>query len=185
LVIHQAVDRPIATYFLMRNVYSLERLFATVGCHPTRCGEFESSGDPEAYFNSLLSLIQENREKVVAVGEIGLDYDRTQFCPIDVQKRCLPYPVFILSVVSYMRCIHLEGPLQNHANRFFEKQLELAKKTQLPLFLHCRAAAKDLCDILARHRGELGLGVVHSFDGTPEEADEICKLGFHIGLNGW
>ena len=56
-----------------------ERLFATVGCHPTRCGEFESSEEgPEGHLNSLSKLVEENRGKVVALGEMGLDYDRTQ-----------------------------------------------------------------------------------------------------------
>ena len=37
-----------------------ERLFATVGCHPTRCGEFESfaEGGPEGYLNSLSRFVQ-------------------------------------------------------------------------------------------------------------------------------
>ena len=54
--------------------------------------------------------------------------------------------------------------------RYFERQLELASSTQLPLFLHCRSAANDLieilkrnCDILPRNKG-----VIHSFDGSYE-----------------
>ena len=54
-------------------------MFATVGCHPTRCGEFDSFEEgPEGYLNSLSKLVEENRETVVALGEMGLDYDRTQ-----------------------------------------------------------------------------------------------------------
>ena len=52
-----------------------------VGCHPTRCNEFSENPD------SLLQLIRDNRDEVVAVGGYGLDYDRTKFCEKDVQQR--------------------------------------------------------------------------------------------------
>lgn len=58
---------------------SAERLFCTVGVHPTRCTEFQSYSDgPEAYLAALQSLAVEGsaERKVVAIGECGLDYDR-------------------------------------------------------------------------------------------------------------
>ncbi|CAH1954978.1 unnamed protein product [Acanthoscelides obtectus] len=130
-----------------------DRLYATVGCHPTRCGEFEENGtNPEDYLQKLKDTILSKQDKVVAIGECGLDYDRTQFCSKDVQKK------------------------------YFEYQLKLTEYFKLPLFLHCRNAADDLYNILSKHSGLEG--VVHSFDGTSEEANKFIDLGYYIGLNG-
>lgn len=60
-----------------------ERLFCTVGVHPTRCSELEEHPEgSETYMAALLDVILEGKHigKVVAVGEMGLDYDRCAGC---------------------------------------------------------------------------------------------------------
>eukprot|EP01063_Lacrimia_lanifica_P000306 TRINITY_DN10148_c0_g1_i1.p1 TRINITY_DN10148_c0_g1~~TRINITY_DN10148_c0_g1_i1.p1 ORF type:complete len:383 (+),score=159.54 TRINITY_DN10148_c0_g1_i1:921-2069(+) len=59
---------------------------STVGCHPTRCDEFE---DGRTTLAGLEELIREGVKDgtVAAVGECGLDYDREEFCHRDVQKK--------------------------------------------------------------------------------------------------
>lgn len=125
-----------------------------MGCHPTRCSEFAK--DPDSYYTGLCNEIEKHKNKIVAIGECGLDYDRLNFCDKDTQKI------------------------------YFAKQLCLSRKYKLPLFLHCRNAAEDFIQIikdnydLVKDQG----GVVHSFDGTTDEAKRFIELGFYIGING-
>jgi len=133
-----------------------KNLYCTVGCHPTRCDEFNNKAQtPEAYLNGLTNVIKDNRPKVVALGECGLDNQRLHFCSKSIQEK------------------------------YFEMQLKLNEHFNLPLFLHCRDAAPTFIDILKRNANYLKSGgVVHSFDGSLKEAEEIIELGLYIGING-
>lgn len=129
-------------------------LYSTVGCHPTRSGEFEEYKDgPEAYYNELLKVATSSNV-VVAIGECGLDYDRLHFCPKERQLK------------------------------YFEKQFDLAAKTQLPMFLHNRNTGDDFYNLVKANRHKFTHGVVHSFTGTLEEMKKLVELDLYIGVNG-
>jgi len=65
---------------------------------------------------------------------------------------------------------------------YFQQQLELAHEFDLPLILHARRAVEDVTAAI-RRVGNLR-GVVHSFSGSLEQAQQLWKLGFCIGLGG-
>jgi TatD DNase family protein len=65
---------------------------------------------------------------------------------------------------------------------YFTRQLELAREYDLPVILHARRALDDVTAAV-RRTGKLR-GVVHSFSGSPEQAQQLWKLGFHIGIGG-
>lgn len=65
--------------------------------------------------------------------------------------------------------------------QIFEKQIELAKELNLPIIVHDREAHADTLEILKKYKPK---GVVHSFSGSVEMAEEILKLGMYLGIGG-
>lgn len=133
------------------------RTFSTVGVHPTRCNEFgETEESLQEYLEKLREVVKDGMADgtVAALGELGLDYARIEFCDKDSQKRG------------------------------FLAQLRLAEETGLPLFLHNRETGTDLLDLLRENRNRFSRGVVHSFDDTIDLVEKFIGLDLYIGING-
>jgi TatD DNase family protein len=64
----------------------------------------------------------------------------------------------------------------------FRQQLALAREFDLPVILHARAALDEVTTTLRRTGGLRG--VVHSFSGSQEQAEQLWKIGFHLGIGG-
>lgn len=64
----------------------------------------------------------------------------------------------------------------------FEAQLDLARQFQLPVIIHARRSVEAV--ILTLRRFAPLTGVVHSFPGSVEQARELNKLGFRLGVGG-
>ena len=73
----------------------------------------------------------------------------------------------------------LDAPTQR---LYFRRQLEIARDAHLPVILHARRALDEVISTL-RDVSNLS-GVVHSFSGSEEQARQLWKLGFCIGLGG-
>ncbi len=65
----------------------------------------------------------------------------------------------------------------------FGLQIDLAKKLNANLYLHCRDAYDDFINLLKEKNYFKGL--VHCFTGTLAQALELTGLGFKLGITGW
>ena len=122
-----------------------ENIFGMVGLFPSEAKTYT----PE--FETKMEDIARNNKKIVAVGEVGLDYywDKSF---VDLQKE-----VFI-------------------------KQIQMAKRLDLPIVVHDREAHKDCFDILKEQGAERVL--FHCFSGSVEFMRECVKEGWYIALGG-
>ena len=77
---------------------------------------------------------------------------------------------------------YIDG-LDAHAQRdYFRAQLELAAEYALPVIVHARHAVEEVIATI-KAVGPLR-GVIHSFSGSAEQAEQLWKQGFLIGLGG-
>jgi len=74
---------------------------------------------------------------------------------------------------------------QDVQRKWFEKQIQLAEKLDMPLFLHERDAHEDMVKILEEYPKMATKSVIHCFTGTKEEAKNYLELGCYIGVTGW
>ncbi|MDR1721628.1 MAG: TatD family hydrolase [Methanobrevibacter sp.] len=74
---------------------------------------------------------------------------------------------------------------RNKQKKVFEKQIDLAKKLDMPLFLHDRESYEDFSVILEKHQDGIKDMVVHCFTGTKKELETYLELGAYIGITGW
>lgn len=65
---------------------------------------------------------------------------------------------------------------------YFERQMILAEKLGLPVSIHDREAHSDTLEVIKRHPNVKG--ILHSFSGSREMAEELVKLGYYISFSG-
>jgi TatD DNase family protein len=67
----------------------------------------------------------------------------------------------------------------------FKRQLEIAKDSGLPVFLHQRDAHDDFVEMLEPALPDLSRAVAHCFTGEGESLREYVAMGLYIGITGW
>ena len=66
--------------------------------------------------------------------------------------------------------------------RYFEAQMNMARELNIPVCIHDRESHADVMDVI-RHYPEVK-GVLHSFSGSAEMAEELARLGWMISFSG-
>jgi TatD DNase family protein len=115
---------------------------------------------PQAGEDDVLALDQALSERqgdprLVAVGEIGLDFFVPALC---------------------------EPAMRERQWLFYTAQLKLAQKHQLPVILHVRRSADLLLKGLRQH--PVGSGMAHAFNGSAQQAQNFVDMGFALGFGG-
>jgi len=77
----------------------------------------------------------------------------------------------------------LDSQSQESQLWWFENQVLLAIKHQLPLVVHCRKAHDQVASVLRRLKFRQG-GIIHAFSGSAQQAQNYLQLGFVLGLGG-
>jgi len=68
---------------------------------------------------------------------------------------------------------------------YLDRHLQLARRNDLPVILHCREAQEDLLPMLRTVGADGSLrGVLHAFSGDMAFADECLALGLHVSFAG-
>ena len=122
-------------------------LYAAVGVHPESACVLTDAERAQL-------LAWANHPKVVAIGEIGLDY----YWEKDPQVRAVQREMFVT-------------------------QLDIARAAGLPVCIHDREAHGDTLAIL-RTEGQGVTGVLHCYSGSLEMARALWKMGYYIGIDG-
>lgn len=68
--------------------------------------------------------------------------------------------------------------------KWFARQIDVGKQSNLPIIVHDRDAHGDTIDILKSENARDAGGIVHCFSGSREMARDVLNLGMHIGIGG-
>ena len=127
-----------------------------LGIHPM----YVARADDDALAQLARALEQQHDDpRLVAVGEIGLDY-----------------------FVPELRV----GPLRERQQHFFRQQLKLAWQHDLPVLLHSRRAVDQVVQGLREVAARAGRwhGIAHAFNGSMQQAQDLIGLGLKLGFGG-
>ena len=128
--------------------HNLEELYYSVGLHPLEANQWQTNS------KSLLETAAKDDERVVAIGELGLDFFKNE----NKKKQ-------IEALIPQMELAYkLNLPVIIHCRDAADKMIEI-------------------CSDLSRN-GKCPKGVLHCWTGTPREMKQFLDLGFYISFSG-
>ena len=128
-------------------------VYAAVAVMPTEHKKYNLLGSENATIDSLRELAKSSK-KVIAIGEIGLDFYWEN-----------------------------EPEIKEKQIKMFNEQIDLANELNLPVSIHARNADQATFDILKTHKVNQA-GIMHCYSGSYELAKEYIKIGFKIAFGG-
>lgn len=146
------------------------QVYVAVGFHPDHSDHLRDE-DVET-----LRQMVENNQKIVAIGEIGLDYHYTRE---GILRRAAasgqePDPESLATA----------DPEPEIQKACFRRMLQLARALGLPINVHSREAAQDTYDLIVEEHGYENSGIIHCFGYPVEMAERFVKLGLYVGVGG-
>jgi len=154
----------------------LANVFAVIGVHPTCAQEAEDD-----VVTPLRELAKNPR--VVAIGEIGLDYHRLPSVEAAKQKHVQVFNALQSETEEQVEARIEDGAYKSKQAELFEQLLDLAVELRLNVVIHQRDAWDNTLEIL-RDYGRQVSGVFHCFGGTLEQANEVLDLGHLVSFTG-
>lgn len=146
------------------------QVYAAVGFHPDHSDHLRDE-DVET-----LRQMVENDKKIVAIGEIGLDYHYTRE---GILRRAAAS-----GREADPESLATADPEPEIQKACFRRMLQLARELGLPINVHSREAAQDTYDLIVEERGYENSGIIHCFGYPVEMAERFVKLGLYVGVGG-
>ena len=162
---------------LFDNILNIAKQFPNVYCsigqHPNHNYEsinennIEKDNVKKIKINNTYQFILDNvnknniyneKNKIVAIGETGLDFFRKD-------------------KDNYSNILH-------NQKEIFIQHIEASIEANLPLIIHSRDADKETFEILNEYKNKNISGVIHCFTGSHDFMKKSLDLGFHIGFTG-
>ena len=134
-----------------------EGMYAAIGIHPEDSHYIQNIDGALDELRVMLEHKEDRKQnKIVALGEIGLDYHWQDYDGIPMDKKKQAY--------------------------VFERQMDMARELKLPVIIHDREAHGDCFETVLRYPDVVG--VFHSYSGSAEMAKELVKRGWYISFSG-